>query len=488
MKKRLRIRFLLASLALILISLPFVFNAALQSAATLENDMAKSIASSFEGMPKDALNQVISRSKEKEEGSRVDIQLINEESRTQNPSFHDHEGNRYEVKSHPISYREIFFSLGKSILAFLLFMALFSVLLARRLYRAALRPFRSMASYLASLTRGDYSVEAPPIEEEEALADLLGTPEDRRVFADQLREIRENENMRRQFTANISHELKSPLTSIIGYAEMMESGKVDKEDSLRFASIIRKEGDRLLTIIDQVIQLSKFDTGMAYMNHLEEFNLTEIIGYELANRTDYALEHGVDLSARVLSIENPEDSPVENLEEPPAVDGFKDSLWTSLEPGADQPAIYMTGNRRMIEEIVDNLISNAIKYAGKDHAQAEVKLSEDENWIHLTVKDNGIGISEEDQGHIFERFFVVNAARTKTDKDGTGLGLSLVKHSVAIHKGWIKLESTLGKGSRFTIGLPKDPKNGRTNYTRDEFFIETGARNKKGENNENAGT
>lgn len=479
MKNKLRIRFLLASLALILISLPFVFHAALQSASSLEGNMVQSVATGLEGMPKEALDQVVRKSQEETEGPGVVIQAIQEGTKTQNPSFYDREGNRYEVQSRPIRYQDLFFSLGKSILIFLAFMVLFSILLTRQLYRAALRPFRSMASYLASLTRGDYSVEAPPIEEEEALADLLGTPEDRKLFADQLREIRENENMRRQFTANISHELKSPLTSIIGYAEMIESGKVDEEDNLRFASIIRKEGSRLLTIIDQVIQLSKFDTGMAYMNHLEEFNLTEVIGTELAGRRDYALDHGVDLRARVLSIETPQESPDTGRNQP---------LWTTLEPGADQPPIYMTGNRRMIEEIVDNLISNAIKYAGSDNARAEVKLSEDENWIHLQVKDNGIGISEEDQGHVFERFFVVNAARTKTDKDGTGLGLSLVKHSVAIHKGWIKLESSLGRGSKFTIGLPKDPKNGRSNHTRDEFFIETGARNKKGDNDENAAT
>lgn len=479
MKNRLRIRFLLASLALVLISLPFVFNASFRSATSLEEEMAKSIASTLEGAPRATVEDLIRRSQEGEKTPQVLIRPIAEENRTQTPSFHDGEGNRYEAKPRPITYREAILSLGTSILAFLLFMVVVSFFLTHHLYQASLRPFQSIASYLASLTRGDYSVEAPPIEEEEALADLLGTPEDRKAFADQLQEIRENENMRRQFTANISHELKSPLTSIIGYAEMMESGKVDKDDAIRFSSIIRKEGDRLLTIIDQVIQLSKFDTGMAYMNNLDEFNLTEIIGSELASRTDYAREHGVELSARILSIENPNDADASEI--------GQDSLWTNLEPGGSDPAIYMTGNRRMVEEIIDNLISNAIKYAGKDKARAEVKLSEDEKWIHLTVKDNGIGISKEDQAHVFERFFVVNAARTKTDKDGTGLGLSLVKHSVAIHKGWIKLESAPGRGSKFIIGLPKNPKNSQwTDLHHEEKLNETFLSFSKGEEDENA--
>lgn len=448
MKVKLRARFLGASLLLVLISLPFLFNSTSRSADAISQSAARSMALHFDGLPAAQIRSFL-----KEEGQQKDfvIEKVDQKPASAHPQdaqFRDAEGQRYQIHHRPFSFWEIARYLGPHFLIFLIFMIVLSLLLTRYLYRSSLRPFRSMANYLASLTRGDYSAEAPPVEEEEALTDLLGTPEDRRLFVDQLREIRENENMRRQFTANISHELKSPLTSIIGYAEMLEGGKVEPEQSKAFAGIIHREGARLLSIIDQVIQLSKFDTGMAYMNHLEECNLTEILGNELSARTAYAKEHGVTLSAKVLVMPQKEGGADGEPSQPD---------WVDLAPGAEEPAIYLKGNRRMIEDIVDNLVSNAIKYSRDHDARARIKLIEDEDWVHLSIKDNGIGIGAEDRDRVFERFYVVNAARTKTDKDGTGLGLSLVKHSVAVHHGWIKLESGLGQGSKFTIGLPKDP-------------------------------
>ena len=328
---------------------------------------------------------------------------------------------------------------------FLLLTLGISYILTRKLYETALKPFQSIASYLLNLTRGDYSVQAPPLEEEKALSDFLLNEEDRKAFSDQLSEIRENENMRRQFTANISHELKSPLTSINGYAEMLERGMVENpEDVRKFAGIIHREGKRLMTIIDQVIELSKFDTGMVNMNDLTEFNITKMVGRKLKEMKDYANIHNVVLYAQVGAIQDKDD-----MEDKP--------FWEDVEEGGSEPKVMIKAKEILVNELLDNLISNAIKYSKKDGGKVRIRVSEDEDSVYLSVKDKGIGISKEDCDHIFERFYVANRARTKTEEDGTGLGLSLVKHAVQAHKGSYSVKSKLDKGSKFTITLPKNP-------------------------------
>lgn len=320
-----------------------------------------------------------------------------------------------------------------------------SYLLAQKLYETALKPFQSIASYLLNLTRGDYSVQAPPLEEEKALSDFLLDEEDRKAFSDQLSEIRENENMRRQFTANISHELKSPLTSINGYAEMLEQGMVEDPEKVKdFASIIHREGKRLMMIIDQVIELSKFDTGMVNMNDLTEFNITEMVGKKLLEMENYAKIHKVVLYAQVGAIQDKDDM-------------ANKPFWEDIEEGGSKPEVMIKANQILIDELLDNLISNAIKYSKEEGGRVRIRISEDEDSVYLSVKDKGIGISKEDCDHIFERFYVANRARTKTEEDGTGLGLSLVKHAVQAHKGSYSVKSKLDKGSKFTITLPKTP-------------------------------
>lgn len=320
-----------------------------------------------------------------------------------------------------------------------------SYVLAQKLYETALRPFQSIASYLLNLTRGDYSAEAPPIEEEKALSDFLLDEEDRKAFSNQLSEIRENENMRRQFTANISHELKNPLTSINGYAEMLEKGMAGNPEKVQdYASIIHREGKRLMTIIDQVIELSRFDTGMVNMNDLKEFNITEMVGKKLKEMKDYAKLNNVSLYAQVGAIQDKDD-----MEDKP--------FWEDVEEGGSEPKVMIRAKKNLIDELLDNLISNAIRYSKKDGSKVRIRVSEDEDSVYLSVKDKGIGISKEDCDHIFERFYVVNRIGDSKEEKGTGLGLSLVKHAVQAHKGSYSVKSKLDKGSKFTITLPKNP-------------------------------
>ena len=221
------------------------------------------------------------------------------------------------------------------------------------------------------------------------------------------------ERNRREFTANVSHELKTPLQSIIGSAELMENGIVKQEDIPRFVGHIRKEASRLVSLIDDIIRLSQLDEG-GEMPH-------------------------EDVSLRVLSEEV-----CEMLADTAKV---KD---VSLEVTGDNGIV--SGVRRLLFEVVFNLCDNAIKY---NHAGGNVKVSvaEEGNFIRLSVQDTGIGIAPEHQEKIFERFYRVDKSHSK-QSGGTGLGLSIVKHAVQYHHGKIDVTSEVGKGTTISVILP----------------------------------
>lgn len=299
-----------------------------------------------------------------------------------------------------------------------------STIFTDRIYAQSLRPLRMMVKYLNGLLSGKVTDEVPTLEAEEALGSLLETNKERTHFLQQLANVRENENMRRQFSANVSHELKSPLTSINGYAEMIESGMVGSEDTRRFAGIIHREGIRLLNMINEIIQLSKFDTGYSDFDQREEFDLHKALLQEMETLGSMAQDHHVKLHVDVEGT------------------------------GKDQE-VRLFGNRRLMTDVLRNLLSNAIKYSKPEGGYVLTKLRQDEDNILIIVEDDGIGIAPENQERIFERFYVVDPGRTRTEGSGTGLGLSLVKHIVQVHGGTLTLESALGKGSRFTISLPR---------------------------------
>lgn len=229
-----------------------------------------------------------------------------------------------------------------------------------------------------------------------------------------LNTYRENVRVRQEFTANVTHELKTPLTSINGYAEMIAQGFVSPEDTKHFAGIILEEGNRLLELIDETLKLSRFDSGYEKVA-FEEIDLYEVALNRIQHYKIPAAESRVSLF----------------------IDG--------------EPAV-MYANKRMMIDVISNLVGNAIKYNRRNGAVHLEVYPEDED-IVLICEDTGIGISENDQERVFERFFVVDRNRRKSK--GTGLGLALVKHMVRHHGGTIKLESILGKGSCFTIRLPK---------------------------------
>ena len=218
------------------------------------------------------------------------------------------------------------------------------------------------------------------------------------------------EKHRQEFTANVSHELKTPLQSIIGSAELMENGIVKEEDVPRFIGHIRKEASRLVFLIDDIIRLSELDEG-AEMPH-------------------------EDVSLKVLSEEI-----CETLADAAKL---KD---VSLEVTGDDGVV--NGVRRLLYEVVYNLCDNAIKY-NNPGGKVEVAVAEQQGTVKINVSDTGIGIAPEHQDKVFERFYRVDKSHSK-QSGGTGLGLSIVKHAVQYHHGKITVESELNKGTTISI-------------------------------------
>ena len=221
------------------------------------------------------------------------------------------------------------------------------------------------------------------------------------------------ERNRREFTANVSHELKTPLQGIIGSAELIENGMVKPEDLPRFVGHIRAEAQRLVTLIGDIIRLSQLDEG-------------EVLPKERLDLLEVAQGAADDLQS----------------------EAEKKNVHLSV---SGEPA-ELEGVRQLIYEVVYNLGDNAIKY-NIDGGSVSINVSSDGKNAKLTVSDTGIGIAAEDQSRIFERFYRVDKSHSK-ESGGTGLGLSIVKHAVQYHGGRISMDSAPGKGTSISVSLP----------------------------------
>ena len=221
------------------------------------------------------------------------------------------------------------------------------------------------------------------------------------------------ERNRREFTANVSHELKTPLQGIIGSAELLENGLVKQEDVPRFIGHIRSEAQRLVTLIGDIIRLSQLDEG-------EPMPAEPVELLALAREAAESLQSAA--ADRNVTI---------------AVEG---------EP------VELTGVRRLLYEIVFNLCDNAIKY-NTDGGRVQVTVTKENETAAVTVRDTGIGIPPDQQDRVFERFYRVDKSHSKAS-GGTGLGLSIVKHAVQYHHGAIHLQSEVGKGTEIRVTFP----------------------------------
>ncbi|MBQ9808640.1 MAG: PAS domain-containing protein [Ruminococcus sp.] len=234
------------------------------------------------------------------------------------------------------------------------------------------------------------------------------------VFIMDVTEKEKLETMRREFTSNVSHELKTPLTTIYGIADMLESGMVKPDDVAGFGGNIRSEAEKLINLINDIVALSKLDEGSTSVE-TEDVDLLE-----LAQSVIKRLE----LSAAEKDV-------------------------TTAVTGSN---VVFSGSRTILEEIIYNLCDNGIKY-NKNGGALEVKVSHVPKTAIITVSDTGMGIPKEHIDRIFERFYRVDKSRSRKIK-GTGLGLSIVKHGVMYHGGTVRAESVPGKGTVFTVELP----------------------------------
>lgn len=224
-------------------------------------------------------------------------------------------------------------------------------------------------------------------------------------------DILKSATMRQDFTANVSHELKTPLTSISGYAELMENNLVDAEHMTSFAKAIHQNADRLLTLINDIIRLSELD-GVQQKPEFEELDL-----YRIAENC-----------VQMLSV-NAKNHDVKIL-----LNGNSQTVYA---------------NRQMMEELIYNLCDNAIRY-NKPDGSVEVDVYQGKRGVVLAVKDTGIGIPVEHQERIFERFYRVDKSRSK-ETGGTGLGLAIVKHIAVVHEAALELVSEPGVGTQIQV-------------------------------------
>jgi len=229
-------------------------------------------------------------------------------------------------------------------------------------------------------------------------------------------EHKKQDDIRREFTANVSHELKTPLTSISGFAEIIRDGYVQQKDISHFADTIYKEAQRLMVLVNDILKLSRLEDGSTAM-------------------------HEERISVNLLAL-------CQSIQERLAINAAQNQITLSCEG----ESLSIIAIPRTLEEIIYNICDNAIKY-NKPHGFVKISVFQREVSAVVQVQDNGIGIPEEDQERIFERFYRVNKSHSK-EVGGTGLGLSIVKHGMALHYARIELESEEGKGTCIRLIFP----------------------------------
>ena len=305
-------------------------------------------------------------------------------------------GTVLRVATDAQSLLSVFVSVAPVITLIILIIITVCVVISHLLTKQLLKPIEVMVS---NLENSDYE---SPYKELDPLSEML-----RSQHADVLAAAK----ARQDFTANVSHELKTPLTAISGYAELLEGGMVTEEKQTHFYQEIRKNADRLLALINDIIKLSELDR----VNHELAFETIDL--YEVAQ--DCVNELSVSAKLKDITID------------------------------MEGSGSVIHGNKELIKELIENLIQNAVRY-NNPGGKVMVSVQTMDNVNCLIVKDNGIGIPAADQQRVFERFYRVDKSRSKAT-GGTGLGLAIVKHIVEIHDAKIELDSAPGVGTTISV-------------------------------------
>ena len=310
------------------------------------------------------------------------------------------DGNVLRVAKESRSIWSVFIKVTPAILILIFVILAISKMLSDVLTKSLLLPIEQMSENLDHLE---------DITTYKELMPFINT------IQEQHKNILMNAKMRQEFTANVSHELKTPLTAISGYSELIQNGMTSEEETIRFAGEIHKSAKRLLTLINDTIRLSQLDTSEQKVIY-EAIDLYKI-AEDCVNMLKFSAEnHGITISIHGTNA-------------------------------------YLEGNKEMLEEVVYNLCDNAIRY-NNEGGKVDVTVKPVKGKIYLCVEDNGIGISKEHQERIFERFYRVDKSRSKST-GGTGLGLAIVKHIIQQHGAHMELTSEKGKGTKIEIEFSK---------------------------------
>lgn len=261
---------------------------------------------------------------------------------------------------------------------------------------------------LLELGNKKYQIIATPIQREKGIRGAV-------ILTFDVTEKEERERLRREFAANVSHELKTPLTSISGFAEIIRDGIAREEDVKHFANNIYMEAQRMISLVTDIINLSNLDENKQQPD-MEDVDLYSLATQVMERLSGQAKKRGIQME----------------------VDGEH---------------LQIQGYRRLLDELLQNLCDNAIKY-NKENGSVRVHIGKKEDKVLLSVSDTGIGIPKDECERVFERFYRVDKSHSK-EVGGTGLGLSIVKHSVMIHHGEITLESQPGTGTTIGVLLPQ---------------------------------
>ena len=315
-------------------------------------------------------------------------------------AVHLDDGNILRVAKESRSIWSVFIKVTPAILILIFVILAISKMLSDVLTKSLLLPIEQMSENLDHLE---------DITTYKELMPFINT------IQEQHKNILMNAKMRQEFTANVSHELKTPLTAISGYSELIQNGMTNEEETIRFAGEIHKSAKRLLTLINDTIRLSQLDTSEQKVIY-EAIDLYKI-AEDCVNMLKFSAEnHGITISIHGTNA-------------------------------------YLEGNKEMLEEVVYNLCDNAIRY-NNEGGKVDVTVKPVKGKIYLCVEDNGIGISKEHQERIFERFYRVDKSRSKST-GGTGLGLAIVKHIIQQHGAHMELTSEKGKGTKIEIEFSK---------------------------------
>lgn len=306
------------------------------------------------------------------------------------------DGNVLRVAKDAFSIYRVFFNAIPILLVIAVVIIVLCAVLAHYLTLHLVEPIEKIAEDLDNTKSSDVYKELVPIFEA--------------IKQNHLQTI-SNAKMRQEFTANVSHELKTPLTAISGYAELIENGMANESDTIRFSGEIRKNANRLLTLINDTIKLSELDEE-ASVTPLEDIDLYEVVMECKEDLLINAEKHGIEMKF-------------------------------------DGHSCMIRGNKGMLQEIIYNLCDNAIRY-NNEGGSVFVSVLEEEGSKILSVRDTGIGIPKEHHERIFERFYRVDKSRSKST-GGTGLGLAIVKHMVARQNARLELFSEVGKGTEIRV-------------------------------------